>query len=205
MEDGAVYVYKLVAEPDGGYSHKYEGRYKSIAATSDALKITRAQIASHLKGRQKRVHEYVLSREHKFPGYSPYKQALRKIDCYDSNGELIESFDNVASAAEKMGVPTSRIYEQCSRAHFISDDKYIFRYGAKNKKPPKVKRVPRPVYQFKETDPHKVVRVFPTISAAAEAVKVTKQAISQCCNGKGLTAGGFYWSFNPKVERIKGQ
>lgn len=191
----ALYCYSLKG--------KLLKKYESIDDAAIELAIAKSQISNHLKGRQKRAHDYVFSLTPQFPGYTPRKKATHKIECYDQKGTHVATFDNVMEAAEKTGIEFSRIFDQCRRPHFFADDPYIFRYGSKIITIAPKRKPVRIVYQFDIKDATKIVNTYKTVAEASRSTKITKQSIYACCNKKGITAGGFYWSYEPTVYKLK--
>lgn len=49
-----------------------------------------------------------------------------------------------------------------------------------------------------------LVAVFRSVRAAAEISKSQPQAISNCCNGKVITASGYYWRHLPVDIDLEG-
>jgi plasmid maintenance system antidote protein VapI len=65
------------------------------------------------------------------------------------------------------------------------------------------RRGAKPVEQIHMTT-GEVVRIFPTGAEAARSIGLHNNAISNCCLGKRLSAGGYYWRFKkPEGDSIK--
>ena len=61
-----------------------------------------------------------------------------------------------------------------------------------------IKKVSKPVYQMKLNG--QIIAEYPSMHAAARETEIRQSNISQVCNGKSQTAGGFRWSFVPKEK-----
>ena len=69
------------------------------------------------------------------------------------------------------------------------DAKYNNNFGTRNE------RISKPVLQIDKTT-NEVIAEFPSTMEVQRQLGINNSSISQCCNGKRNTAGGFKWRYN---------
>jgi hypothetical protein len=202
MSSKKIYAWDLKGNPATLKDGTPAFEHASTTAASRTLDVPATLINTNLGGLSKRAREYVFSREPKFPGYSPSKRGSRPILCFniEDNGEdakPISTYDNVMLAQKGSGVPYQKIYQQCIYGSKDPKLPYYFKYGEKPKAeegaPSRIAK--RKVYQSDREG--NFIRSFDSISEAAFAMGLTRQAVQAAASGRQPTAGDFVWSYTP--------
>ena len=60
------------------------------------------------------------------------------------------------------------------------------------------------VYVAQYTKKGKLIKIWDSQKEASDATGIAIQSISNCCNGKLKTAGGYRWSFRCKEDKNYG-
>lgn len=121
---------------------------------------------------------------------------------YDLEGNLIKIYSSIKEAAEKTGTKRTEISSCLSNKSRQTSNYYMWRNGenAPNKiKPSEYKYAERgkdikckPVLQIDPTT-KEVIKEYPSVKEAAEALNTTKTSISRACLGKVQTCKKFIW------------
>lgn len=195
----AVHQYSL----DGTYIASFSSQIEASKKTS-----TNAQIISDvLNGRALSGGNYLWSREllDKIPSYlctrleSRLKSEtsnLKKIYCYDLQGQFIKEYNGLQSAELDTGVDKRAISSCClGKDNRKKTGIYQFRYEyfenldeyTRNKGPNA-----KTVFQFDENG--ELLASFDSINEACKILDVDRSSLSGCINGKNRTAGEYRFS-----------
>lgn len=82
--------------------------------------------------------------------------------------------------------------EWCSRSYNIN-------YGVANKKRRKTLLNKRGKTVFKYDKDNNLLQSYPSLQQATRETKINQSHISQCCNNKRKTAGGFVWRYAENI------
>lgn len=153
------------------------------------------KIASELGHHKKSIKDILLT-------YSNYDKVLDRsrnsgvtVYCYNSNGELINSFPSIAYAAKIIGIDGSIISKCCNKVK-KSGGGYFWSYSDKDIfQPTQLKTWSKhPVIQL--TLENKIVAEYDSLSAAGRALnKKTTKYIKECCDKKRENMYGFKWRY----------
>lgn len=117
----------------------------------------------------------------------------KKVYCYDVNGIFIEEFESVNEAAEKLNILPLSI-SNCCLGKTKSSHNLQFSYENKKKEPlEQVLGCAKRVGQF--TKSGELIMTYPSASAAARAMNLTKYSIADCCRGRQKTSAGYIWKY----------
>lgn len=119
-----------------------------------------------------------------------FKHFKRAVDQYTVEGELVESFSSLSSAAEKVGVHSASIIQALKGKSSVCAG-FVWKDSGEKFVPPK--KTKRKVQQL--TLKGKVMKTFSGVCEASRETGVSQPHISDVCSGKRKSAGGFLWSF----------
>ena len=137
----------------------------------------------------------------------------KKVYQYNLQGEKINSYNSAKEASEKTGLSHGTICS-CCRGERKQTGGYQWRYENSNL-PLKcfqeiIKTETKKIIQQLDEN-NNIIGEYPTLSAAGKSNKISISNISECCNGKRKTAGGFKWVKNISkkekkiIKEIKGE
>ena len=120
----------------------------------------------------------------------------KKVNKYNSNGELIKVFDNYEEAAKDANVTPKLMQYYISKKLFPSRWEFTYSYDecVPSKKDIKTRYNAAPVDMFDLSLNY--IRTFPSISEANRYLGVKKSHIERVCRGKGLTCKGYIWRYH---------
>lgn len=167
-------------------------------------------IKASVSQKQQRIFELhrreplVIDKEAKQRAIAGAKLANNKqVTKYNIHGKKIETYQSVADAAEKTGISASHISSRARGTEFSAGG-FIWRFGDAGEVDmnPVLETITHRKKANKEVFGKKVTQYemsgkrvanFSTISDAAKAIGVSNSDISLAINGKGKSAGGFFW------------
>ena len=131
---------------------------------------------------------------------SPYKNSnKRTVDQYTINGEFIKSYESAEMAGKELGLNPSNIRNAC-KGNINSSGGFLWAYPGE--KATYKQKFRKDVVQYSLDGDF-----IATYESGAEAYRktgVNSTQISECCNGKAKTAGGYIWKFyNPDSELLE--
>jgi hypothetical protein len=130
-----------------------------------------------------------------FPSHARYKTPINK---YDLDGNFIERFDSVASASYTVNGSGAVLQRAAKLQNGYKAYGFQWRYddaaedtipSANSKLQPNTSRV---VQQYKDGV---LIKEWSSGQDAAKQLGLLKSKISNCCNDKRKTHGGFVWKF----------
>jgi len=139
-------------------------------------------------------------KKHKKAGIQKNKlnQPYRKeVDQYDLEGNLINSFTSLHEAGESTNTPVSSISNVCKqKPKYKTAGGYVWRnkgdkFSLEYTNP--AKHLRKSICQYDKNG--KLLNKYSSISEAHEKTNISHGSISQCCNKKLKTAGGYIWIF----------
>lgn len=121
-----------------------------------------------------------------------------KVYQYTRDGVFVKAWDSIIEAAATFNNKSSAAtgITACCKYKLPACKGYIWRYFFKNKLEEKAPIHTKEVYQYDITGALK--NVYPQINAVQKELGVCRNAlgkISSCCNGKSVSAFGYFWSF----------
>ena len=123
----------------------------------------------------------------------------RAVIQYNLNGDKMMTFESASEAARQTGSPQSKITMCCRRQRETAND-YQWRYVDDIQD---VKVVQKKFITGKRVaqcdEDYNIIAIFPSFSAAAQAVNGTASAISRVCSGTNIRHKGYKWKL---VEEI---
>lgn len=111
---------------------------------------------------------------------------------YSLEGEYIRCFNSIEEASNKTKACASGITNCCTHRR-KSCGGFIWSYTKEEKVPPYRHNSKVPVAQY--TKDGEFVRIFETVTKAADSVGRTKTQVSMCCRGKTPSCGGYVWRY----------
>lgn len=133
------------------------------------------------------------------PTYS-YKKAMQRaqgvpVAQYDLYGNLIATYGSIVEAGEATKIKPSRIASVCKEGKRITTGGFQWRYLCDT--PPSKQYISvnhkKMVEQYNKNEV--LMAVFDSIKQASAKTGINHSGISNCCNNKQKTAGGFIWRF----------
>lgn len=126
----------------------------------------------------------------------------KPVEQYTLDGIYLRQFESAATASRETGVEYTAICA-CCREKIRSTGGYQWKYVDTNKKiTPIIRRSDFQVLQINILTGD-IVNCFDSLAEAERATSISKVTICNVCNGKGKTAGGFYWKYLNNDENIK--
>lgn len=124
-------------------------------------------------------------------------QSEKRVIQYDENGNIIEYYNSVLEAAEKIGAPSATIWSGISSG----GSRHGYFWGREGEPIPKCHKIIRPqikeIYQYDKNN--NLLNSFPNAAEAARQLKVKSAGnILKACKGQRKTAYGYYWSYERK-------
>lgn len=124
-----------------------------------------------------------------------------KIDMYDRNGNLINSFNDIRSARKylleryNLDVKYFSIISSCKGHTLIIGNQFVFRYGGEtfDKYRVNYKEKGLEVVQYNKNG--EIIKEFLSIAEAEKKTGIQSSSISAVCSGKRYNAGGFIWRY----------
>lgn len=125
-------------------------------------------------------------------------QKQKKIYQLTKNMEIIKVWDNLEDIEHTLNYNRSAI-SACCRCKCKTAYGYIWRYDETlNNKPLLISAQAKPVLQMDKQ--YNIVAKYNSITEAQRITGINN--ISNCCNGKYKTAGGYIWRFSDDLEKI---
>ena len=138
---------------------------------------------------------------------SIYKKTVRKIYCYDVNGNFIKQYNNVREIVEELNITNSVVYGILNRKENVAKTihGYIFRYSDDcddvrdgsmtiNNNYKKIVQFDKNMNKLKE---------YNSVKIGSKKTGINSSSISQCLRNKSKTAGGYIWRYADEVENNK--
>lgn len=157
---------------------------ETVHNISSSLGCSRSSVARLLEG-----HDSYCPKE-------SHKRSIHKdmVSQYDLNGRYIQSFESVKEASRTLGIHHSNITRSC-KGKRNSAGGFQWRFGKCDS-----------VTQYKKSRNSKnavaqynidnnIVGFYDSIHDATKSTGVCYSSISQCCQKRQSTAGGFLWAF----------
>lgn len=126
----------------------------------------------------------------------------RAVLQYDLLGNFIAEYPSARQAAEKTQINNSSI-SACCRGEISHTKDFQWKYKDSDKLifPIKnVKIIKRSILQYDLNG--QFVKKYSSLAEAFSETNICKSTISNVCNRKGKTAGGYLWCFEDDIERI---
>lgn len=122
------------------------------------------------------------------------------VSMYDLFGNLIQQFNNITIASNRLNINRTRITNCCSNKTsfvLINGTRYIFKYG--NNTPTKeeldyvktIKSDPKSAVIAIDSITNEIIGKYSSQSEAAKELNVRKNNISEACSGKRKSAGKY--------------
>lgn len=118
------------------------------------------------------------------------------------DGNFVNSFNNTVEASKFINASQSNIASAC-RSEIITSNNYYWRYASDNYKfgenLPKEEiqnhknPLSKTVYMYDMN--LKLIKIYDSITIAANEMKTSTSNICKVCKGKAKTAKGFIWSY----------
>ena len=134
--------------------------------------------------------------------YTTSKYNCKKCYQYDMDGNFVNSFNNTVEASKFINASQSNIASAC-RSEIITSNNYYWRYASDNYKfgenLPKEEiqnhknPLSKTVYMYDMN--LKLIKIYDSITIAANEMKTSTSNICKVCKGKAKTAKGFIWSY----------
>ena len=143
------------------------------------------------------------------PGESQQRRAqLRKIKIkqYDLNGDFIKEWDSAIEAARFYGSDDSSSIVRCCKKerNFAFNSFWLYSNDDTNIEELKIKYALstqcREVLQI-NPDTNEVINYFESGAAAEKALNLPRGKVSEVCNHKRKTTGGYKWEWKYKTKR----
>ena len=129
----------------------------------------------------------------------------KPVEQYDLLGNFIAKYKSAHEASRQTNINYSSICS-CCREEIDHVKEYQWKYSNSNKKitPITLTNITiqnLPVYQFSMDNI--LIKKYNSLQEASTITKINKSLICRCCNNKGITAGGFKWSYNQQINNNK--
>lgn len=125
----------------------------------------------------------------------------KTINQYNLNGDLITSFISIGEASEKTGIPKSSISDVCQKKpKYKTAGGYVWRYSGEPfslEYDNPAEHLRKEICQYNKKG--ELLSEYESISKAHEKTNIPVGSISQCCNKKLKTAGGYIWRFKGEI------
>lgn len=129
----------------------------------------------------------------------------KEVEQYDLMGHFITSYPSAHQAQTITGISYSSICA-CCRNEISHTKEYQWKYANSDKtiqdiSQEKIKILQRPIYQFDLKG--QFIQVYTSLQEASIQTGISKSLISNVCNLKGNTAGGYVWSYNDSMAQTR--
>ena len=145
------------------------------------------------KGRMKTAYGYIFKYIGKANENTDCKHRYYEIIQTDLNDNFIATYSSCAEAAKAVNGGRSNIRKCCLGIRGTYKN-YKWKYGAEIKN-----TSCRSVFQIEKLT-GKVIKKWDSITAAANALRISKCHIGNVCNGEKKSAGGFIWRYADEME-----
>lgn len=116
----------------------------------------------------------------------------KMVKQYDTNRNVVATFDSISDAARMTGFDYSDISHCCAKKKVKMVHGYIFRFIEDNLDVPVYPKGCKPVKQIVCGS---ITNTYNSIKQASLSTGISGRAISKCCQGMKGNAGGFEWQF----------
>ena len=120
----------------------------------------------------------------------------KKVQQFDLNGNFMAEYSSAHQASYATGIDFSSICA-CCREEITHTKEYQWKYQNSNKKISNISDstiiMSQEVMQYSLEG--ELIQIYSSLKEASEKNNIAKSTISNVCNGKGLTAGGFIWRY----------
>ena len=176
-----------------GTGHKFQEAIATYGVDAfNWVQIDTAECGSELASKEKR---YILEYNSLNEGYN--------LDCgggitkiiyqYNLQGELINTYDDLNSAALSINVPAKKISKTCLSVNPYLDD-YYWSYELVDEFTPKKDKRRKEVLQLDLEG--NIVAQFKSVAEASRQTGFSKSPIAKTCRGERKSAGGFLWRYD---------
>lgn len=133
------------------------------------------------------------------PFYLKDDPHFTKVYQFNLNGELIKEWRSISLASKETNINPGLISHCCNG---LSKTAGGFIWSRENYCVPVYKVGPacKAVVQYSLDDMK--IKIWPSITFVSKELKIHPMCISNCCNNKGHTAGGFKWRFATEEETL---
>lgn len=116
---------------------------------------------------------------------------------YDSNGNLLNKYNSITEAANKLNTATTNIAKACL-GEIKKAKGFIWRYNETNFTEEELlfinkNKRKRKIVQYDKNRTY--LNTFESFADAHRITNIDASSISRCCNNKQKTAGGFIWEY----------
>lgn len=121
----------------------------------------------------------------------------KEIEQYDLDGIYITSYPSANQASQLTGISHGNICACCRKERNYAGE-FQWKYKDSDKKIKTFKKITKVVkkeniIQQIDKKTNLVIKEYPTLSSAGKENKISIGNISECCQGKRNTAGGYRW------------
>ena len=121
----------------------------------------------------------------------------KNVEQYDLEGIYIASYPSANQASQATGISHGNICACCRNERNYAGE-FQWKYKDSNKKIKTFKKITKVVkktsiIQQIDKETNLVIKEYPTLSSAGKEHKINIGNISECCQGKRNTAGGYKW------------
>ena len=173
--------------------------WNSASQVSDELGYQKSTIRRCVLGQFKTAYGFIwkaqydelVLEDHFFPKH------INKVDMYDKQGNLLNTYDNPTDASDENGIAINHICS-CCRGEIHTYKGYIWRWHNEPFDKYPTRRIESDAL-FKPVDQYdydgNLLATYESIKNASEITDVDKHGISNVCKGKNVTSGGYIWRF----------
>ena len=132
-----------------------------------------------------------------------YRKVNYPVCLYDSNGILINTYNNVYEVAIQYNVSKETVIMCCNGSQILLLDKYILRYADDQFDKYRTKRCSeKPVVQL--DNDYNIIHIYKSGTEANIITGINKNSISAVCNNKNgrKYAGGYKWMFLENYNKL---
>ncbi len=178
--------------------------YDSTAEAERETGFNSAHISDCCNGKRKRVGGYIWSYELLSDDVAPIKRHHNCLDVYqyDLQGNFIKLWNSAVDAGKELNINSNGIIDCCNGVLKTSHG-YIWSHEPINfdVRPLPVNLRRNKVYQYNQNND--LIACYNSTLEAEGMTGVSRTCISNCCNHKQRTAGGFVWSYTALNEELK--
>lgn len=174
----------------GSYFQQAIGTYGSEAFSWE--QIDTAENSNELAAKET---YYILQYNSKESGYNEDRGGGFKKTIYQYNleGQFMQSFENLSSAASALTITKKRISKICLGKNNLLDNCYLS-YIYTEPFVPEIDLRKKSVLQYDLED--NLLDVHISASEASRQTGISKTCITRCCRGERERSGGFHWKYS---------
>lgn len=112
---------------------------------------------------------------------------------FDLNGQFIQKYESRKQAEENTGIKAKSIWHAIASNGTAGGFQWCYFENINNIKPRKGRIYRQKVIQKDKES--KIIAVYTSAAEASRQTGISAIQIRKVCQGKGLTAGGYYWEY----------